>query len=905
MESLLAVSTSSNSGKGLGSRNSRIPVKIRKTLPEDKHEDKHEPPVVTSSKCTVAITTAVNSMQPKENFEIVAVPKDSSNDSPNSTSNTSLCSVLAVPLPEAGIEPFTLPRTRVKSSSSSSSPNESHTNLQMKKMRGETEKSLPVQELPKESSSHDKMTSINEWVESGSNVPSLNLQTNEIRQSLKSPTIQIPEELPELIIPQEDSMSIIHKTDDDYRSAKASENAMVMDIDTMPTLVEEPVEQPATSSQTLVSVPVNFSSTHIPPTEISPANMDTSISEHPERPVEGEHPITESEIESSTHSIILSGSGYGSCSGTSVQSRAVSERAPTFLMNHCQANGSTSSRQATAPGASYCGSLISSVTTARTKTFSKTRNTPTYEDLFYKKKAFITHGPSAIRSNHQETVPFSHKFAKNQADFISQQHAAVTRVITETVTEYEVQEGKSKDRKRRKHRDGQSNTKKPHGGIKKGKLSTKRTPSRIPRLAIADELASSAATGNGLKAILPSQSTAENLRYLGAESRSPKIVTIVEQPAILETIDEEPLEVGTESTERCSSTTVQDKVKNKNSRARSRSSKKVSISQPRELVVGDSGETESSHGGLSENSPSLLPPMQTTVAVTDSNVPTVILAGHGNLHLEVPTPESLSRESSTAEQNKDINYAYRKCASYKRLLKDSETTIRYLHQLLAIKEEKLEKAKIVNESVSAGDDISNNGTFVKVESGVSENANRAPQMNRLVLKQLSLGESSSAIPKFDMDEFIRKWYRIVLSQDSGCTNCGNNGNTPFQRSQLFRLSIAARTAICEDLRHQLKNGNDILRHKYDKLQTKIASNDPDSNAARIRLVDAYRRFVSYVYHYFNESLKSVEKFDEKYMAQQKNNDKEKRKILYFHETKIAVDGVQYYGLFLPIAVEAQ
>ncbi|CAL8088936.1 unnamed protein product [Orchesella dallaii] len=896
MESLSTISQCSKSSKVLASRSSRIPVKVCNTSNKDKH-DKQEP--LTARKAIQQNAESKPSGTIKSNMyknsNVVDTPNHTSNVTSTFSPKTTIRDPI-IPLPTQESS-FTFPRTRVKSPLPS--PAESHTNVIKSNLRKDT---FPVPQLPNETCSRER---INAWVDQA-RIPCSVSQTNEVTHDSKitahqePPVPLMPVETKEqsescVVLSPKVSMSIIHKTNDECTEAKASENGMIMDNATT-TLVEEPIEL-AYQTPEFTSVQGHNSSDHSHPNEVSPLQNEIgeSISNNTKEPASPLPPssrrmtkvLSESEKDSNPTSSIIP-SGYGSSSSSSMQSKISEEqRIPTFLMNHqCQPISSNTNGlpkcktiaiapklSVTSPAdPSYCGSLISSVTTARTKTYSKTNNTPTYEDLFYKKKAFIAYGPSAMRSNNRETVPFSPKFTRNQPNntFINhQQHAALTRVITETVTEYEVQEDKCNERKktlqRRKRRDSSS----------RGKSCKKINKSRIPRLAVNEELVQPGTGESRLKAILPTK----NFSYFGGERLKnqnvepglvpPLALITVGHPSVLETIVEEPIEVENE----CKESGIMETTEN------DRHGQKC---------------LPTAYNSDSENNipiPMSLPRKK----------PTLTLAGHGDPHLQVPIPGCADRESVTADENdNNIDFTYRDRANYKQLLMDSETTIRYLHKLLAIQEEKLEK--VTAKSLSRSD-LPSSKRNSQVECRESERilSSSAPQLNPLVLKQQKESESGFTIPKFDMDEFIRKWFHHFWSQDSYYVK--NNCKGPYHQSQLFRLSIAARSAICLSLRAYIQNGNRILRHKYDKLKTKIASNDPDSENARIRLVDAYRRFVRYSHHYFKESLKSVEKFDEMYMDQQR--DDEKGKILYFHETRLVVQGVRYYGVFLPIRTEAQ
>lgn len=82
-----------------------------------------------------------------------------------------------------------------------------------------------------------------------------------------------------------------------------------------------------------------------------------------------------------------------------------------------------------------------------------------------------------------------------------------------------------------------------------------------------------------------------------------------------------------------------------------------------------------------------------------------------------------------------------------------------------------------------------------------------------------------SIPKFDLDEFMRQYFRQSILMNIGNDFIHNNVNEPFDPVQLFRASIAARDCMAKAVSQKLKVGhlNNFKFKKPEKNQLQNSS----------------------------------------------------------------------------------
>lgn len=88
---------------------------------------------------------------------------------------------------------------------------------------------------------------------------------------------------------------------------------------------------------------------------------------------------------------------------------------------------------------------------------------------------------------------------------------------------------------------------------------------------------------------------------------------------------------------------------------------------------------------------------------------------------------------------------------------------------------------------------------------------------------------------------------------------------------------------------------------------KASSRKQLDDSVFLNLVNSYRRFIRFIYHYLKKSIEQVEKFDYDFLNQQENEgtDEPNCKMIYSKEQVVTINGEKYMSVVIPIRKATQ
>lgn len=207
------------------------------------------------------------------------------------------------------------------------------------------------------------------------------------------------------------------------------------------------------------------------------------------------------------------------------------------------------------------------------------------------------------------------------------------------------------------------------------------------------------------------------------------------------------------------------------------------------------------------------------------------------------------------------------------------------------------KCKVLHTLLANSESMRIYATEVLAESSILRAGVDPRTINPLVMKAfIEATEKGPCIPCYDIENFIRQYFKGALFNK-------DFSKSPFSPNQLFHVALAARDAMAQAVLHQLGTAERNLKSSYDALMS-LSETGPVKESEFWYVLDRYRRFVRYMYHFYNDSMKKLQTYEDTYLSKEKLPDDTEEEVtlgmIYSMSQTVTINGIQYDAVVIPV-----